>query len=157
MSKPPLLTRFRYLVLALMILLPFAVGSVRGQTPVEPGSPTDPAVHDKLGLSKPANPKLPTLFLVGDSTVRNGHGDGANGQWGWGEPIVDYFDATKINVVNRAVGGMSSRTYYTQGNWEKVKAMLKPGDIVIMQFGHNDGGPLDDLARARGTIKGSGD
>jgi lysophospholipase L1-like esterase len=110
-----------------------------------------------MQLPTPANPKLPTLFLIGDSTIRNGHGDGANGQWGWGEPIVDYFDATKINVVNRAVGGLSSRTYYTQGNWEHVKAMLKPGDIVIMQFGHNDGGPLDDLARARGTIKGSSD
>src|SRR6266576_6790533 len=84
------------------------------------GSPTDPAVHEKLGLPKPANPKLPTLFLVGASTVRNGHGDGANGQWGWGEPLVEYFDPTKINVVNRAVGGLSSRTYYTQGNWEKV-------------------------------------
>jgi lysophospholipase L1-like esterase len=100
---------------------------------------------------------LPTLFLIGDSTVRNGHGDGANGQWGWGEPIVDYFDATKINVVNRAVGGLSSRTYFTQGHWERVKAMLKPGDFVIMQFGHNDSGPLDDPARARGTIKGTGD
>jgi lysophospholipase L1-like esterase len=95
--------------------------------------------------------------LIGDSTVRNGHGDGANGQWGWGEPIIDYFDSAKINVVNRAVGGLSSRTYFTQGHWERVKAMLKPGDFVIMQFGHNDGGPLDDPARARGTIKGSGD
>jgi lysophospholipase L1-like esterase len=110
-----------------------------------------------IQLPVPANPKVPTLFLIGDSTVRNGHGDGANGQWGWGEPIVDYFDSTKINVVNRAVGGLSSRTYYTQGHWERVKAMLKPGDFVIMQFGHNDGGPLDDPARARGTIKGSGD
>ncbi len=108
-------------------------------------------------LPVPANPKLPTLFLIGDSTVRNGHGDGANGQWGWGEPIVDYFNSTKINVVNRAVGGLSSRTYFTQGHWERVKAMLKPGDFVIMQFGHNDGGPLDDPARARGSLKGIGD
>jgi len=129
--------------------------SAKGKA-VEP-YPTRLPDAQTMQLPVPANPKLPTLFLIGDSTVRNGHGDGANGQWGWGEPIVDYFDATKINVVNRAVGGLSSRTYYTQGNWERVKAMLKPGDIVIVQFGHNDGGPLDDLARARGTIKGSGD
>ena len=108
-------------------------------------------------LPTPANPELPTLFLIGDSTVRNGRGDGANGQWGWGEPIVSYFDASKINVVNRAVGGLSSRTYLTQGHWDRVLAMLKPGDFVMMQFGHNDGGPLDDAARARGTIKGTGD
>lgn len=105
----------------------------------------------------PANPKLPTLFLIGDSTVRNGHGDGANGQWGWGEPLADYFDLTKINVVNRALGGRSSRTYLTQGHWDMVKQMLKSGDFVMMQFGHNDGGPLDDTARARGTLPGVGD
>ena len=110
-----------------------------------------------LHLPEPANPKLPTLFLIGDSTVRNGRGDGANGQWGWGEPIVAYFDPAKINVVNRAVGGLSSRTYLTLGHWERVLAMLKPGDFVMMQFGHNDDGPLNDTSRARGTIKGLGD
>ncbi len=115
---------------------------------------TSPA---SLRLPVPANPNLPTLFLIGDSTVRNGRGDGANGQWGWGEPLVDHFDTAKINVVNRAVGGLSSRTYLTGGHWERVLAMLKPGDFVMMQFGHNDSGPLDDAARARGTLKGTGD
>jgi lysophospholipase L1-like esterase len=105
----------------------------------------------------PANPDLPTLFLIGDSTVRNGRADGANGQWGWGEPIVAYFDPAKLNVVNRAVGGLSSRTYLTQGHWDRVLSMLKPGDFVMMQFGHNDSGPLDDPARARGTLPGVGD
>ena len=110
-----------------------------------------------LRLPEPANPKLPTLFLIGDSTVRNGRGDGANGQWGWGEPIVDLFDTSRMNVVNRAVGGLSSRTYLTQGHWDRVMAMLQPGDFVLMQFGHNDSGPLDDAERARGTLKGTGD
>ena len=44
------------------------------------GATADPASHIKIGLKPPANPKLPTLFLVGDSTVRNGHADGAGGQ-----------------------------------------------------------------------------
>ena len=105
----------------------------------------------------PADPKLPTLFLIGDSTVRNGQGDGGGGQWGWGEPLVGLFSKTKLNVVNRALGGTSSRTYLTGGNWEKVLGMLKPGDFVIMQFGHNDNGALNDTSRARGTIKGAGD
>ncbi len=109
-----------------------------------------------LRLPVPANPNLPTLFLIGDSTVRNGRADGANGQWGWGEPIVDFFDTSKINVVNRAVGGLSSRTYFT-GYWDQTLALIKPGDFVIMQFGHNDSGPLDDAARARGTLRGVGD
>jgi lysophospholipase L1-like esterase len=110
-----------------------------------------------LNLPTPANPDLPTLFLIGDSTVRNGRGDGSNGQWGWGEPLVGYFDPAKINVVNRAVGGLSSRTYLTQGHWDRVLAMLKPGDFVMMQFGHNGSGPVHDPARARGTLRGTGE
>jgi lysophospholipase L1-like esterase len=109
-----------------------------------------------LRLPVPRDPKLPTLFLIGDSTVRNGRGDGANGQWGWGEPLLDRFDPNKVNVVNRAVGGLSSRTFLTMWWWDKVLAMMKPGDVVLMQFGHNDNGPLDDAARARGSLKGVG-
>lgn len=99
----------------------------------------------------------PTLFLIGDSTVRNGQGDGSNGQWGWGEPLAKHFDQTKITVNNRALGGRSSRTYLTGGQWQAVEKQLRRGDFVIMQFGHNDGGAVNDDSRARGTIKGTGD
>ena len=118
---------------------------------------TDPGLYARLNLPVPKDPKLPTLWLVGDSTVRNGHGDGAGGQWGWGEPLVAYFDPAKINVVNRAIGGRSSRTYITEGHWAAVLGMMKPGDFLLVQFGHNDSGPLDDTARARGTITGVGE
>lgn len=122
-----------------------------------PMQATDPGAVARPPLPTPKNPSLPTLYLVGDSTVRNGKADGANGQWGWGEPLVDYFDASKINIVNRAIGGRSSRTYITEGRWDELLAMLKPGDFVLFQFGHNDSGPLDDTARARGTLPGVGD
>src|SRR5688572_28392574 len=108
-------------------------------------------------LPEPADPKLPTLYLIGDSTVRNGDGRGSNGQWGWGGPIAGYFNAKKINVVNRALGGLSSRTYLTFDYWDRLMVLLKPGDFVIMQFGHNDAGPINDNVRARGTIKGTGE
>ena len=110
-----------------------------------------------LNLPEPENPALPSLVLIGDSTVRNGGGDGADGQWGWGDPIADLFDRSKINVVNRAIGGLSSRTFLTQGNWERALTVLKRGDFLILQFGHNDDGPLNDASRARGTIKGIGE
>jgi lysophospholipase L1-like esterase len=93
-----------------------------------------------LGLTGPANPNLPSLILVGDSTVRNGHGKGSDGLWGWGAPIADLFDPTKINVVNRAIGGLSSHTYISQGHWADTLELIKPGDFVLIQFGHNDGG-----------------
>ena len=105
-----------------------------------------------------SDPNLPTLFIIGDSTVRNGtKGNGENGQWGWGAPIADFFDPTRINILNRALGGTSSRTYRTLGLWSDVLAELKPGDYCIMQFGHNDSSAQNDRRRARGTIKGNGD
>jgi lysophospholipase L1-like esterase len=104
-----------------------------------------------------AKANLPTLFLVGDSTVRNGAGDGANKQWGWGEPIAAYFDPAKITVLNRARGGRSSRTFITEGLWDQVLMAMRPGDFVLIQFGHNDNGPVNDTFRARGTIKGVGE
>jgi len=123
----------------------------------KPVQVTDPGAAVRPPLPVAKNPKLPTLYLVGDSTVRNGKADGAGGQWGWGEPLVEYFDATKINVVNRAIGGRSSRTYISEGRWDELLAMLKPGDFVVFQFGHNDSSPLDDAARARGTLPGAGE
>lgn len=110
-----------------------------------------------LNLPSPANGKLPNLFLIGDSTVRNGRGDGSNGEWGWGDYLDPYFDENRINVVNRAVGGLSSRTYYTGAHWPRVRDLIRPGDFVVMQFGHNDGIAINDAKRARGTIKGVGE
>ncbi len=110
-----------------------------------------------LNLPEPANPALPSVVLIGDSTVRNGRGDGEGGQWGWGDSIGNFFDPTKVNIVNRAIGGLSSRTFLTQGHWERALNLIKPGDYVIMQFGHNDSGALNDNSRARGTIKGVGE
>jgi lysophospholipase L1-like esterase len=112
----------------------------------------------RLNLPRAANPALPTLFLIGDSTVRNGEGDGRNrGEWGWGDFLGAKFDTNKINVVNQAVGGLSSRTYLTQGHWDRVLAMMKKGDFVMMQFGHNDGGAANDTSRARASLRGTGE
>jgi rhamnogalacturonan acetylesterase len=99
----------------------------------------------------------PTLFFIGDSTVKNGRGDGGGNMWGWGDLMKPLFDTTKINIENHALGGTSSRTFLTRGLWDKVLVKIQKGDYLIMQFGHNDGSPLDDTARARGTIKGVGD
>lgn len=97
----------------------------------------------------------PVLFLIGNSTMRNGTlGNGNNGQWGWGYFEHEYFDLNKISVENQALGGMSTRTYYNQ-LWPAVREALKPGDWVIISIGHNDGGPIDS-GRARSVLKGTG-
>lgn len=94
---------------------------------------------------------LPTLFIIGDSTVKN-HTKGLEG---WGDPIAAYFDKSKITVENDALGGRSSRTFLTEGLWDKVAAKIKPGDFVLMQFGHNDGGSPTTSYRA--SLKGIGE
>jgi rhamnogalacturonan acetylesterase len=99
----------------------------------------------------------PTIWLIGDSTVKNGSGKGAGGLWGWGDFLNRQFDTTKISIKNYALGGRSSRTFISEGLWDKVLAKVRPGDYVIMQFGHNDGGAINDNSRARGTIKGIGE
>lgn len=110
------------------------------------------------GNAQPKNPNLPTLWTIGDSTVRNGTGyGGANGQWGWGAPMEYYFDADKLNVVNRALGGTSSRTFYNT-YWPPVLASVKKGDVVIIQFGHNDkNGDLTGANLTIGSLNGIGD
>ena len=106
----------------------------------------------------PSDSANPTLYLIGDSTVRTGRrGDGANGQWGWGAPVADFFDRSRLNVENHAMGGTSSRTFRTLGLWQAVLDQVKAGDYVIMQFGHNDNGPVNDDRRARGTLQGNGE
>lgn len=102
-------------------------------------------------------PGIPTIWLIGDSTVRNGNGDGAHNQMGWGDELAPYFNTDKVNIANEAIGGRSSRTYITEGHWAEALALMKPGDIMLVQFGHNDSGPLDDPARARATLPGVGD
>lgn len=119
----------------------------------EKGTTVAPERTAWLRLPVPRDRTLPSLWLAGDSTVRNGRGDGQEkgGQWGWGDFIAPYFATDKINIVNRAVGGTGVRSFIAPGgHWETLMAMVRPGDFVIIQFGHNDNGP-------RGPLKGIGE
>ncbi len=113
-------------------------------------STVGPTAGKTADAESPAH--LPTLFIIGDSTVKN-H---TKGLQGWGDPIAPYFDPAKIKVLNRALGGRSSRTFLTEGLWDAVLAQIQPGDFVMMQFGHNDGGSLH-APKSRASIKGNGD
>jgi lysophospholipase L1-like esterase len=138
MPRPSPLTHPALLAATLTCLVPLL--ALAAQQPPPAVQPDAKSQEKGLGLTGPANPKLPSLILVGDSTVRNGHGTGSDGLWGWGAPIADLFDPTRINVVNRAIGGLSSHTYISQGHWDSTLELIKPGDFVLIQFGHNDGG-----------------
>ncbi|ATC65788.1 lysophospholipase [Nibricoccus aquaticus] len=107
------------------------------------------------------NPALPTIFIAGDSTAATVDHPL---QQGWGAPFAAFFDPAKVNVDNRAKGGRSSRTFINEGLWDALIADLKSGDIVLIQFAHNDADFVnapppdsDRPLRARGTLPGLGE
>jgi rhamnogalacturonan acetylesterase len=112
------------------------------------------------GLKK----EKPVLYLIGDSTMASASPESPI--QGWGKLLMAHFDTSKIAIQNRAVSGISSRTYQTKGvhdvtmlkngMWDSIMVTLKPGDYVLMQFGHNDESPLTDTTRQRGSIPGTG-
>ena len=92
----------------------------------------------------------PVVFITGDSTVKNTDKD-PDGMWGWGAVANTIFDEAKIDIVNAAMAGRSCRSYLNEGRWERVYNSLKPGDFVLIQFGHNDISPIDK-PKYRGAI-----
>ena len=132
------------------LLFAFLLTPLLAQQPARnPAAPPDAGAQTNTPRDAPLNPALPTIFIVGDSTARNG----AN--LGWGDHFAPLFDTARINVANRAIAGRSSRTYIDEGHWTKVLAEMKSGDYLLLQMGHNDGGDLGG-AKPRGTLKGVG-
>ena len=76
------------------------------------------------------------LFMIGDSTMSIKE-DKAWPETGWGVPFARFFDSSVI-VSNHARNGRSTRTFITEGLWEKVISRVQAGDYVFIQFGHND-------------------
>lgn len=78
-----------------------------------------------------------TVFMIGDSTMANKPLDKENQERGWGQMLPIYFEGA-IKIDNHAVNGRSSKSFIDEGRWEKVREQIRPGDYVIIQFGHND-------------------
>jgi lysophospholipase L1-like esterase len=134
----------RLSTLALTVLFAFSTRIFAQQAP----PPTPP--QRNLPHEAPLNPALPTVFIVGDSTARN------SADLGWGDHFAPFFDTSRINVANRAIAGRSARSYIDEGHWAATLAEMKPGDYLLLQMGHNDGGDLGG-AKPRGDLKGVGD
>ena len=83
-----------------------------------------------------ASQKQATIYIIGDSTAANK--DIKKGpERGWGMALQGYF-TENIKVDNRALNGRSTRSFVLEGHWQKVLDAMKPGDYLIVQFGHND-------------------
>ena len=95
----------------------------------------------------------PTIYLIGDSTVKNSNKE----YWGWGSLLPELLDTTRVRVDNHAMAGRSTRTFVKEGRWAKVDSLLKPGDFLLIQFGHNEGSKPDTSKQGyRGVLRGIG-
>lgn len=84
-----------------------------------------------------ADKAIPTIYMIGDSTMANKVLDGGNPERGWGQMLPGFL-TEEIRVENHAVNGRSTRSFIDEGRWDTVLARLKKGDYVFIQFGHND-------------------
>jgi len=103
--------------------------------------------------------QISKIYLIGDSTVADYSGDYDPGKdymktrypvMGWGQMFQPFMckdnlqklkgliKADSVIVDDRARGGRSTRTFFEEGRWRAVYDALEPGDLVLMQFGHND-------------------
>jgi lysophospholipase L1-like esterase len=97
------------------------------------GCATSPAPRT---TAEPARPGF-TLFLIGDSTMADKPLIPANPERGWGQLLPMYF-RDGVRVENHAMNGRSTKSFLDEGRWATVTNRLRPGDYVIIQFGHND-------------------
>jgi lysophospholipase L1-like esterase len=90
-----------------------------------------------LAVIAPAQKRLLTIFLAGDSTCAAKQPD-KRPETGWGEMLGQYFKNGLVKIDNRAMNGRSTKTFITEGRWQSIVDELKKGDYVLIQFGHND-------------------
>lgn len=91
-----------------------------------------------------------TVFMIGDSTMADKNLTGGNPERGWGQMLPGYF-SEDIRVDNHAMNGRSSKSFIDEGRWDKVLSLVKKGDYVFIQFGHNDEKPKADRHTDPGT------
>ena len=85
------------------------------------------------------------IFIAGDSTAANKDTSGGKLERGWGQMFENYFNKNFVVVDNHALNGRSSKSFIDEGHWAEITKLIKKGDYVIIQFGHND--EKDDEAR----------
>ncbi|RWA03731.1 hypothetical protein EKO27_g11372 [Xylaria grammica] len=94
-----------------------------------------------------------TVYLAGDSTMARA--GGGSGTEGWGE-FLRYSLPSSYTVSNKAIGGRSARSYTREGRFQEIANVVKSGDWVVVEFGHNDGGSLSPTDNGRTDCFGDG-
>jgi lysophospholipase L1-like esterase len=77
-----------------------------------------------------------TIFIAGDSTAAVKLPE-KRPETGWGEPFAHYLRSSAV-LENRAINGRSTKSFLKQGHLASIESSIRPGDYLIIQFGHND-------------------
>ena len=122
---------------------------------IEPKRPDTPVGLEEITIT-PIAPQarpagvLPAIYTLGDSTVKSYTFDEAP-MSGWGQVFDKLFDPDKLRVLNYSMGGRSFRNAYAEGRLNDLLLAGHVGDVLMIQFGHND----ESLDEARRFGRGS--
>jgi len=103
-----------------------------------PGTSAGGAIVIAATGTYPVSPGTPTIYVAGDSTVSTYAAGTAGNQEGWGQRFQEFFDPNDVIVVNKAIGGESSKSFSDEGHLNDILAVIKPGDYLFAQWGIND-------------------
>lgn len=86
-----------------------------------------------------------TIYGIGDSTMADKVKPNENPEHGWLQ-VFPQFVSSDVRIINKAVNGRSTKSFIDQHRWDSIHKVLKPGNYVFIQFGHNDA-KVEDSAR----------
>lgn len=114
------------------------------------GASALPTSHEAAAPDVLEARQAPRIFLCGDSTMARNTGGVIDG---WGNYLAKYVTAT---VENRAIGGRSARSFWNEKRFQDVANQARAGDVVVIEFGHNDGGSPRSNDNGRSACPGTG-
>ncbi|MGV3459794.1 MAG: rhamnogalacturonan acetylesterase [Flavobacterium sp.] len=88
-------------------------------------------------VTAPAFAQKVAIYGIGDSTMADKKNPSQNPEHGWLQ-VFQRFVTADVKVINKAVNGRSTKSFIDEGRWDSITKVLKEGDYVFIQFGHND-------------------
>ncbi|MFB6845565.1 rhamnogalacturonan acetylesterase [Streptomyces sp. NPDC056373] len=96
-----------------------------------------PLAFSMAGTAHATGRRTPTLYIAGDSTAAQKYKDAAP-ETGWGMALPFFLQSSRLTVSNHAVNGRSSKSFVDEGRLGVILRQIQPGDLLLIQFGHND-------------------
>ncbi len=122
-------------VFAVGLLLPLVFATGTSAHALEQAGTSTPVAPPGRDLPSPQNPRLKNFFLIGNSGSFQAQAGREAQTQGSANRFAAFFDASKLNIVDRILVGPDIRDYLIQGAWPATLALIKPGDVVLLQFG----------------------